>query len=151
MQLCMLPPFPLSLTGWRIRAEFWGRIQRSFVLHPLLSRFTASRMRVNSHSLRVYIIIKARLHGRLRRRCYRRISIRNPVPRCWKKMAINLTAMALTYLISTRFVSNYHINNANLLIMHIYLFIYLFIFIRIVLKFKYTSFQYFIYIFQYFF
>jgi len=63
------------------QAGFRGGFQRPSVLRPLLSCFTVVRARVNSHSLRVYIIIKARLHGRLRRRRRCRILIRDSAPR----------------------------------------------------------------------
>lgn len=118
----VVPPFitaSLSLArdserGRNLGADFSGRLS----LHPLLSSlslslslscFTAMRARVNSHSLRVYIIIKARLHGRRRRRC-------EPLPSSppsWnfnprfraatsKNAVINLKiAIALTYLISS--------------------------------------------------
>lgn len=122
----VVPPFitaSLSLArdserGRNLGADFSGRLSLRPLLSSLslflslslsLSCFTAMRARVNSHSLRVYIIIKARLHGRRRRRC----EPLPPSPPSWnfnprfraatsKNAAINLKiAIALAYLISS--------------------------------------------------
>lgn len=90
MQLCVLPAVSLSLSsslaalaggrGRNLGADFNARPSV-----PLPSRFTALRERVNSYSLRVYIIIKARLHGRRRRwRRRRGILICSSARRCQK-------------------------------------------------------------------
>lgn len=123
MQLCVrYPPRSFSHSSGR-RAGFRGGFQRPSVLRPLPACFTAVRERVNSHSLRVYIIIKARLHGRLRRCRRRRILIRDSAPRRRKtRLLILRRSLYGVFNLSLatprrhpRFISVHYVNNASLL------------------------------------